>query len=172
MREVVVLSHCDRCWVSTETKVPAVGSHEVQVDSHRLEMDLCSQCDALLLDPVRVLISGREAAEAAAKRAAGATAGQGTRKDHKVYCGTCRSWVGLRARSTHAKDHHNVADPGKILWAFGPDVDKVWVCSCGLPFPTDNGALVHNRRLKHGRDTDVVAKEPLRVHDLHAALSA
>lgn len=152
MQELVVLSYCDRCYQTDKTKVEATSTVEVIVGEQKARLDLCERCNQEFLDPVRALVRAREGAQRALDKSTGnATTEPHTPRSHSgplARCGQCDTSVQVRHRGAHARTRHNGANPEDLTWYFD-DVDKVWECSCGLPFPTEHGRNTHTHRTGH-----------------------
>jgi hypothetical protein len=172
MQELVILSYCDYCFQTDRTKVEATDAVEVVISEQKARLDLCERCNREILDPVRTLIRAREAAQRALDKSAGtAGVGQEPRGSRSptgplARCGECGDSVQVRHRGKHARNRHS-ADPEDLTWYFD-DVDTVWACSCGLPFPTEHGRNTHARRTGHpmpedaGLQAQSTAEEPPR----------
>lgn len=153
MQEVLIVTYCDRCYQGTETKVDASQTVEVSVGGDQARLDLCENCDADVLEPVRQLIRTRAAAQRALEKSAGAAGGEEqrptrTRQDVSVRCGRCETHIALRNRGSHARASHG-CKPQDIEWYFGEEVKQVWACTCGLAFPNEHGRTTHAHRTSH-----------------------
>jgi hypothetical protein len=152
MQELVIVSYCDRCYQTDKAKVDATGEVEVVVGEQKARLDLCDSCNQDLLDPVRTLLRAREAAQRALDKST-STAARESREPEPpstplVRCDQCGDEMQIRHRGQHARTRHYVAKPEELTWHFD-DVDTVWTCSCGLPFPTEHGRNTHCRRTRH-----------------------
>lgn len=162
-------------------KTEACVTVSVSIGDASARLDLCEHCDHALLASLRQLVSTRAAAQQALDKSTRADAaipeqrdgtgvirvsrgrsrgksieGGGQRADQSVpaaRCGECHATVQLRYRGRHARQRHQ-REPERISWDFGPEVTTVWVCDCGLPFPTQHGLTTHARRTGHQSATD------------------
>lgn len=154
MQELVILSFCDRCFQTGKSKVKAtVTEEDVVVGEQKARLDLCERCDQELLGPIRALVRAREAAQRALDKSTGTSTREPRaprpRLGPLTRCGQCGDSVEVRQRGTHARARHGGANPEDLTWYFDDDVDKVWMCSCGLPFPSEHGRNTHAHRIGH-----------------------
>lgn len=152
MQELVIVSYCDRCYQAGKTKVEATDTVEVVVGEQGARLDLCDRCNQEFLDPVRALVRAREAAQRALDKSTGSAIREPRRPRSEpgsaARCGQCDASVQIRYRGAHARNRHSGAKPEDLTW-YLDDVDKVWACSCGLPFPTEHGRNTHAYRTGH-----------------------
>lgn len=168
MQELVIVSFCDRCFQTGKAKVKAtVTEEDVVVGEQKARLDLCDQCDQELLDPVRALVRAREAAQRALDKSTGTITREPrvprSQPGPLAQCGRCGDAVQIRHRGAHARARHDGAGPEDLTWYFGDDVDKIWACSCGLPFPTEHGRNTHAHRTGHPVPEDGGPQTPPRA---------
>jgi hypothetical protein len=151
MQEIVVVSYCDRCYQTDKTKVEAADEVEMVVGEQKARLDLCERCNREFLDPLRALVRSREATQRALDKSTGtATREPRARRSQPGPLTRCQCGytVQVRHRGAHARNRHDGAKPEDLTWSFD-DVEKIWACSCGLPFPTEHGRNTHAHRTGH-----------------------
>jgi hypothetical protein len=162
MQEIVVATYCDRCYQTDKAKVEATDTVEVVVGEQKARLDLCQRCNGEFLDPLRALVRAREAAQRALDKSTGSTREPRTprsRPSPLARCGQCDTSVQIRHRGTHARTRHDGAQPENLTWYFD-DAEKIWLCSCGLPFPTEHGRNTHTHRTGHPLPEDAGPQTP------------
>jgi len=151
MQELVIVSSCDRCYQTDKVKVSAAATIKVVIGGHSAQLDLCERCNQEFLDPVRVLLRARHAAQRALDKSTRTSApparGPQPQIGPRTRCGQCNTSILIRHRARHARKHHD-ADPQDLTW-YLDDVEKLWRCSCGLPFPTERSRNAHARSAGH-----------------------
>jgi hypothetical protein len=163
MQEIVIFSYCDRCYQADSTKVETTDEVEVAVGEQMARLDLCDRCNRELLDPIRALVRAREAAQRALDKSTGGSSRK--RRASRALPGPparcqCGAAMQVRQRGAHARTRHDGANPEDLTWYFD-DVEKVWVCSCGLPFASEHGRDIHTRRSGHSLPEDSGPQAPL-----------
>jgi hypothetical protein len=155
MHQIVIETYCDECLGKGEEV--AADSQEIAIGSQRGQVDLCSACTPKILGPILQLLQVRSRAQKSLRKPSG------RRQDYNTWCSACTppQRMGLRSRGTHAELRHSVGAE-KITWLYGADVLQVWVCSCGLDYPTENGARTHATRAGHAPPEDWQPQEPAR----------
>src|SRR5262249_3727059 len=147
------------CYQTDRAKVEAVETVEIVIDEQQARLDLCEPCNQEFLDPVRALVQARAAAQPALDRSTGADNGDSrkprSRPGPTARCGQCGATVQIRNRGAHARSQHDGANPEDLTWHFD-DVEKIWACSCGLPFPTKHGRNTHIHRTGHTTPEEAV----------------
>jgi hypothetical protein len=156
MRQPVILAFCDNCLVEKGVKVAAGYSGSLTLDGAESEIDLCDVCDAALLAPVRKLQA------AIGHRTTYAAAAEDTsRTTTLTRCPLCGNWMDVRNRAKHVKDKHADSAAGELDWRYNDTVKEVWLCDCGLTFPSKVGRGMHARKSDHGLPVPDEAQEPL-----------
>lgn len=117
------------------------------VDGEQAEVDACPDCDSRHLEPLRRLL---KVIGSRTEHAGGADDSPQPERDAAMsQCPICPSWMDVRSRLGHAKKVHAHLNPGEIDWRYGEDVNEVWLCTCGLTFPSFRGRNMHARRTDH-----------------------
>jgi len=109
------------------------------IDELSAEVDFCQECDDDLVLPLRELLRALGSRTEQAENEADVTA-------VRALCQLCQTWMDVRSRSTHSRNKHPDMRPGAVEWRYGEDVEELWLCMCGVTFPTFRGRSAHVRR--------------------------
>lgn len=144
MQEHMIIHYCDHCLLTRGVRVSeTVHPYPVTVGTQQAELDLCDQGADLLLAPLTELLA------AIGRRAIITTPPEEDQEgEARTQCPLCSKWMSARNRQKHANKSHGI-EAGQIVWRYGPEVEYVWPCSCGMTFHHPHGRSRHASYFDH-----------------------